>query len=94
MKQKRQRIDFDNTSVVIKPIGYGNEEEFKDLWSDNIIPKNPFFAWLYNDVTANEKVSIGQYDLAKFKNALGYFWDTDVKDYKGGENLIALLSSW
>ena len=91
MKQKRQRIDFDNTEVVIKPIGYGNEEEFKDLWSDNIIPKNPFFAWLYNDVNANEKVSSGQYDLAKFKNALGLFWDIDVKEYKGGENIIALL---
>ena len=85
-------IDFSKTDVVIKLIGYGDEKEFKDYWSDNIIPKNPFFAWLYNDVSANEKVNNGQYELAKPKTALGKFWNTDVKDYKGGENIISLLA--
>jgi hypothetical protein len=89
--KKGGQIEFKDTGVVIKLIGQGDEKEFKDLWSDKIIPKNPFYAWLYDDVNAESKIDSKEYDLAKFESSLGDFWVKDAKKYKGGQNLIALL---
>lgn len=88
----KKKIDFEKTSTIIKLIGQGDEEEFKDYWSDNIIPKNPFYAWLYSGTNVEEKINSKEYDIAFFESALGLFWEKDAMNYKGGENLIAILS--